>query len=107
MTQAHLPKPPAPRFCRECGSLFYTTDGRQKYCGSRCKTTRNNRAVKAGYKLYWAVVNWRIDRPRDALSELTSLADQFATEERLIRQARAKRMKEHRAAYIAAKTKAA
>ena len=95
-----LPAPPRMDFCAECGNPFHAHAGGplgKLYCSRPCQLARNARRTHGGYKLYDAVMQWRIERPDGALGDLTALADQLAHEERKIRDRRCARIKEAKA----------
>lgn len=83
-------------FCHECGKPFYRTQRTKIYCDGDCRQTAWNRRVSGGFKLYELVMRWRIDRPQNALAELTSEADMLASEERIIRRRRDARIDRER-----------
>jgi hypothetical protein len=56
----------------------------------------NGRKLNTAVALYDAVMRWRIERPKRALFDLTQLADQLATEERIRRAKRKARIAEQR-----------
>lgn len=84
-------------FCAECGNPDYKTMPNKVYCGETCRQKAWNRRITGGFKIYEAAMTWRIERPKDAMSELTSISDQLAAEERIIRSRRAANIKRHQA----------
>lgn len=83
-----LPPPPDHKLCDECGTPFYPKRCDQIFCSIACKATRHKRRSQGGAKLYDAVMKWRIERPKEAMAELTFIADQLAHEERQLRKKR-------------------
>jgi hypothetical protein len=51
-----------------------------------------------GLKLYDAAIQWRIERPKDALSDFTALVDALANDERERRRKRKEAITAHQAA---------
>lgn len=90
------PRLPPLAFCAECGGPFYVTQPNKIFCDGGCRQTQWNRRVTGGFKLYEAAMTWRIDRPEGALSDLGSIVDQLAAEERIIRRRREARIKRER-----------
>lgn len=72
-------------FCAECGKPFYRTQRTKIFCDGECRQTAWNRRVSGGFKLYELVMKWRIERPKNALNQLTAEADLLAAEERDVR----------------------
>jgi hypothetical protein len=81
-------------YCAECGEPFQRTRPNRDFCSPACQKTHNARRISGGLQLYNAVMRWRIDRPKNALAELTQIADFLASEERSIRLARILRIKQ-------------
>ena len=85
---ALVPRPPEIRYCEEDGKPFYPKRVDQIFCCFECTQKHHRRRNEGGRRLYDAAMPWRIDRPRNALVELTAVADQLAAEERIIRRRR-------------------
>ena len=81
-------------YCAECGEPYARTRWNKDYCSQKCQQGSANRRVKGGLRLYNAAMRWRIERPKDALVEMTQIADQLASEERSIRTNRKKRIEQ-------------
>lgn len=91
----NLPVPPALVFCAECGSPFYPHGVHRIFCEPSCKTRRHARRMKAAYQLIDLAIEWRLNRTKGALAELTFALDNgIVDEERKIRSARALRVAE-------------
>lgn len=81
-----------PDLCDECGMQYQPKRGTQRFCCAPCRKQFNERRISGGLQLYDLAMQWRIERPEDAWHNLTQLADQLATEERIIRKKRKDRI---------------
>lgn len=84
-------------FCAECGNPDYRTMPNKIFCSPTCRQRQWNRRITGGFKLYELAMQWRIDRPKNALADMTVVADQLASDERIIRSRRAKVIAKHKA----------
>lgn len=84
-------------FCHYCGNPDYLTKPNKKFCSEACRQAHWNMRVTGGFKLYEAVMAWRIDREKGDFQELTAIADQLAAEERILRRRRAANIERERA----------
>jgi hypothetical protein len=73
---------PRPRFCREDGTPFFPVRVDQDFCCPQCRAAFNHRRKLYGLRVIDAALRWRIERPKDALSDLTVIVDRIAEDER-------------------------
>lgn len=84
-------------FCAECGNPDHRTMPNKIFCSPTCRQRQWNRRVTGGFKLYELAMQWRIDRPKNALAEMTVVADRLASDEREIRKRREAVIARHKA----------
>lgn len=77
------PQLPEISYCRECGGAFYPNRSDTIFCGIPCKTTRHNRRISGGLKLYDVAIKWR-ENP-ESVFFLTQIIDQLVADEDAIR----------------------
>jgi endogenous inhibitor of DNA gyrase (YacG/DUF329 family) len=81
----------APDWCAECGQNYKPKRHTMRFCSAKCRKIYNERRINEGIVIWNWIMEWRIDRPPNALSKLTWNVENFVVAER----ERRKKRKEH------------
>lgn len=76
------------RHCRECGGSLAGKDVRADFCSTPCRSKWWRRAQIRGGRVFQLLIDWRHARnkswegPRNQLSEIAHIVDEWITEDR-------------------------